>query len=85
MLVDAGILFDEQVPARHIGLRLVVIVVGHEILDRILRKELAHFRVQLCGQRFVVRHDDGRPAGAGDDIGHGEGLAGTRHPQQGLE
>src|SRR5690606_37595954 len=40
LLVDVGILLDEGVRARDIRLRLVVVVVGHEVLDRVLWKEL---------------------------------------------
>src|SRR5690606_19292313 len=35
-------------------------------------------------QRLVGRQHDGRPPGAGDQVGHGVGLARARHPQQGL-
>ncbi len=39
LLVDRGFLLDIGVGARHIGFRLVVIVIGDEILDRIVGKE----------------------------------------------
>jgi hypothetical protein len=38
VLVDRGILLDEQVARRHVGLGLVVVVVGNEVLDRVLGK-----------------------------------------------
>ncbi len=38
VLVDRRILLDEQVARRHVGLGLVVVVVGNEILDRVLRE-----------------------------------------------
>ena len=84
VLVDAGIFFNEQITAGHIGFGLVVIVVRHEILDRAFRKKAAHFRIQLCRQGFVVRHDDGRAAHLCNHIGHGVSLARTCHAQQGL-
>ena len=84
VLVDAGIFFDEQVARRHIGLGLVVVVIGDEILDRVFREELAHLRIQLRRQRLVRRHDQRRPPRLRDDVGHGVGLARTGHPQQGL-
>ena len=84
MLVDAGVFFNEQIAAGHIGFGLVVIVVRHEILDRAFRKKAAHFRIQLCRQGFVVRHDDGRAAHLCNHIGHGVSLARTGHAQQGL-
>ncbi len=75
VLVDARVLLDEQVARRHVGLGLVVVVVGDEVLDRVLGEELAQLRVQLRRQRLVRREDQRRPAEARDDVGHGEGLA----------
>ena len=85
MLVDRRVLLDEQVALRHVGFRLVVIVVADEVFDRVLREELAKLAVQLRGQRLVGREDDGRPAHAGDHVGHRVGLARTGHAEQGLE
>jgi hypothetical protein len=84
VLVDRRVLFDEQVALRHIGFRLVVVVVGDEILDRVLREELAELRVQLGGQGLVRREHDRRTAGAGDHVGHRVGLAGAGHAEQRL-
>ena len=85
MFVDRRVLFDEQVALRHVGFGLVVIVVADEVFDRILREKVAELAVQLRRQRLVGREDDGRPAHARDDVGHGVGLARTGHAQQGLE
>ncbi|MNT20976.1 hypothetical protein D3C72_1562990 [compost metagenome] len=85
VLVDRGVLLDEQVALRHVGLGLVVVVVAHEILHGVLGEELAELAVQLRGQRLVGRKHDGGPPRAGDDIGHGEGFARAGHAQQGLE
>jgi hypothetical protein len=85
VLVDRRILLDEQVARRHIGLGLVVVVVGNEILDRVLGKELAEFRVQLRRQRLVRRQHQRRPAQPRDDIGHGVGLARAGDAEQSLE
>ena len=38
VLVDRGVLLDEQVARRHVGLGLVVVVVGDEVLDRVVRE-----------------------------------------------
>ena len=35
-IVDGGVLFDIDIPSRHIGFRLVVIVVGDKIFHRIV-------------------------------------------------
>ena len=85
MLVDRRVLFDEQVALRHVGFGLVVIVVADEVFDRILREKVAELAVQLRRQRLVGGEDDGGPAHARDDVGHGVGLARTGHAQQGLE
>ena len=84
VLVDRAVLLDEQVALRHVGLGLVVVVIADEVLDGVLRKEVAELAVQLRRQRLVGREHDGRPAHAGDDVGHREGLARARHAQQGL-
>ena len=85
VLIDRAVLLDEQVALRHIGFGLVVVVVADEILHRVLGEELSKLAVQLCRQGLVGRKNDGRAAHAGDDIGHGEGLARASHAQQRLE
>ena len=85
VLVDGRVFFDEQVPLRHIGLGLVVVVVTDKVLDRVFREKLTEFAVELSRQGFVGSKHDGRPTQPRDDIGHGEGFSGTGHPQQGLE
>ena len=42
-----------------------------------MREEFLEFGIQLAGQRLVVGEDQGRTVHPGDDIGHGEGLAGA--------
>ena len=85
VVVDRRILLDEQVARRHVGFRLVVVVVGDEVLDRVLRKEFAEFGVELRRQRLVRREHERRATGAGDDVGHRVGLARAGHAEQGLE
>jgi hypothetical protein len=85
VLVDRGILLDEQVARRHVGLGLVVVVVGNEILDRVLGKELAEFRVQLRRQGLVRRQHQRRATQPRDHVGHGVGLARAGDAEQGLE
>ncbi len=85
LLVDTGILLDVHIPRRDVGFRLVVVVVGHEILHGIFREEFAHLGIQLRRQGFVGSHHHGRATGAGDDIGHGVSLAGASHAQQRLK
>ncbi len=82
--VDRGVLLDVRVGRRHVGLGLVVVVVADEVLDRVVREELAELAVELRGERLVVRHHQCRPLHALDDIGDGVGLPGARDSQQRL-
>ena len=85
VLVDRAVLLDVEVARRDVGLRLVVVVVRDEVLDRVVREELAELRIELRRQRLVGRDHDRRPPGARDDVGHRERLARARHAQQRLE
>ena len=84
LIVDGGILLDVRVGARDVGLGLVVVEIGNEILDRVVREEGLELGVQLRGQCLVVGNDQGRLADGGDDVRHGEGFAGACHTEQGL-
>ncbi|MPN42075.1 hypothetical protein SDC9_189631 [bioreactor metagenome] len=70
VLVNRRILLDEQVARRNVGLGLVIVVIGNEVLDRIFRQEFAKLGIQLCRQRLVRRQHQRRPAGTGDHVGH---------------
>ena len=67
-----------------IGLRLVVVVVGHEILHRVVGEEFLELGAQLGGQGLVVGQHQGGTLHLLDDLGHGEGLARAGDAQQGL-
>ena len=84
MIVDGRILFDEQIARRHVGLGLVVIVIGHKILDRIFREKLAKFGVQLGRQRLVGRQHQSGPADPGNDVRHRVGFTRPCYPEQRL-
>ena len=71
--------------AGDVGLGLVEVVVGDEVLHGVLREEVAHFSVGLRGERLVGRHDEGGDAEPRDDVRHRVGLARTRHAEQRLE
>src|SRR5205085_1808087 len=63
----------------------VVVVIGDEVLDRVLREELPELGVELRGERLVRGEDERRPTEPSDDIRHRVGLAGPRYAQQRLE
>ena len=60
LLVDRGFLLDIGVGARHIGFRLVVIVIGDEIFDRVVGEEAPELAIELGGKRLVGREHQGR-------------------------
>ena len=51
---------DVGVGARHVGFGLVVVVVGDEVLDRVVGEEALELAVELGGQRLVRRQDQRR-------------------------
>src|SRR6266849_3206149 len=57
LVVDRGFLLDIGVGARHIGFRLVVVVIGDEILHRVVGKEAPELAVELRRQGLVGRKD----------------------------
>ena len=85
LFVGRGILLDVGVRLRHIGLRLVVVVVGDKVLDRVVREELLHLAVELRRKRLVVGDDECRLLQLLNHIRHRKGLARARHADQGLE
>ena len=59
-LIVASFSMYESV-AGNVGLRLVVVVVADEVLDRVLGKEPAELLEELRGERLVVDHHQRRP------------------------
>ena len=81
MLINRRVFFYIGIRTGYIGFRLVVVVVGHEVFNRIIWKELPHFSVKLGRQCFVRRQYDRRPLQFLNDIRNGEGLTGARNAQ----
>ena len=84
LFVDRGILLDIGVGARDVGFRLVVVVVGDEILDGVVGKETPELAVELRRQRLVGREDQRRALRLLDHLRHGEGFARAGDAQQNL-
>ena len=84
MVVDRRILLDKGIGGGHVGFRLVVVVVGNEILHGVVREKRLELAVQLRGQGLVRRQHQGRALHLGDHVGDAEGLARAGHPEQGL-
>ena len=84
LLVDRAFLLDIGVGARDVGFRLVVVVIGNEILHRVVGKERLELAVELRGERLVGREDERGPLRRLDHLGHGEGLARAGDAEQHL-
>ena len=85
LVVDRGVLLDVEVLRRDVGLGLVVVVVGDEVLDRVVGEELAELVAELRRQRLVVGDHQRGPLHRGDRRRHREGLAGAGGAEQRLE
>ena len=85
LVVDRGVLLDVEVLGRDVGLGLVVVVVGDEVLDRVVGEELAELVAELGGERLVVGDHQRRPLHRRDRRRHREGLAGAGRAEQRLE
>ncbi len=73
-VVDRGVLVDVRVRLLDVRLGLVVVVVGDEVLDRVVGKEALELLVQLGGERLVVREDERRLLNLLDHPRDGVGL-----------
>ncbi len=84
VVVLRGVLLDVEVGLRDVRLRLVVVVVGDEVLDRVLREELAELVAELRGERLVVRDHERRALELLHHPGHRRRLARPCRTEQGL-
>ena len=82
LLVDRGVLLDVGVGLRDVRLGLVVVVVGDEVLDRVVREELAQLVGELGGQGLVGLEHQHRPLDLLGHPGDGRGLAGAGGAEQ---
>ena len=85
LLVDGRVLLDVEVLGRDVGLGLVVVVVGDEVLDRVVGEEGAELVAQLRGQRLVVGEHERGLLHALDDPRHRHRLARAGGAEQGDE
>ena len=84
LVINRRILRNICVRGRHIGLRLIIIIIRHKILNRIVRKKRLELAVKLCCKRLIVRYDERRLIQLRDNICHREGLAGAGYTEQRL-
>ena len=85
LVVHRRVLFDEGVRGRQVGLGLVVVVVGDEVLHPVVGEKLSQLISQL-GRQCLVRGDNQRgPLYLFDGPSDGGALPASGDPQQGLE
>ena len=84
LVVDVRFLLDIRVGRRDVCLGLVVVVVGDEVLDGVLREEIAELLRELCRERLVGRDDERRFLDGLDGLGHGVRLAGAGDAEERL-
>ena len=83
-VIDGRLLFNVEIGGRNVSFGLVIVVIGNEILDGIVREETLELVIELRRQRLVVRHDYRRTVHRLNYLGHGERLAGASNPEQNL-
>ena len=77
VVVPGRVLLDVEVGLRDVRLGLVVVVVGDEVLDGVVREELPELVAELRRERLVVGDHERRPAGLLDRPRHRRRLAGA--------
>ena len=83
--VNGSIFFDKGVGLGDIGFGLIVVVVGDEVFDGIVREKSFELGIELCGKGFVVTQHESGATVAGDRVGHGEGFPGAGYAFEGLK
>ncbi len=84
LVVDAGVLLDVGVGRGDVGLGLVVVVVGDEVTDRVVREQALELVVELRGEGLVGCDHQRGLVHVGHHVGHREGLARTGDAEQHL-
>ena len=82
LVVDRAVLLDVRVGRRDVRLGLVVVVVAHEVLDRVVGEHLAELVRELGGERLVRRDHQGRSLHLLDHVRDRERLAGAGGAEQ---
>ena len=85
LLVDGGGFLNVGIAGGDVSLRLVIIIIGNEVLHRRIGEEPLELGAELGRQRLVVGQHQRGLLDPFDDLGHGVGLAGARDAQQHLE
>jgi len=84
LLVAARVLLDVRVGPSDVGLRLVVVVVADEVLDRVVRQQATELGAELRGEGLVGAEHQHRALQLPHRPGHDVGFAATGDAQQDL-
>ena len=84
MVVNRRIFLYIDIRRGNIGLWLIVVVIGYEVLDRIFGEKLFKLTVELRRKRLVGGHNQRWPLHVFDDIGHSKSFARSGDSEQGL-
>ncbi|MPN48815.1 hypothetical protein SDC9_196427 [bioreactor metagenome] len=84
IVIDVRIFFDVEISARHIGFRLVIIIVRNEIFHGVLGEKAAEFIYELSGKRLVVGKHERGFLHLLNDFGHGKCFAASRYADERL-
>jgi hypothetical protein len=82
LVVDERVLLDVGVRLRDVGLGLVVVVVRHEVLDRVVREEGLELAEELGGQGLVGRQHQRGAGDIRDEVGDRVRLPRAGHAAQ---
>ena len=85
IFVDRGVLLDIRVGRGQVGLGLVVVIVGNEVPDGVMREVGAEFPVELSRERLVVADDERRKTELGNNVRDRERLARSRDTEERLK
>ena len=84
LVIYHSVLFDIHILAGDISLRLIVIVIGNEILYRVIGKELSELTAKLSRKSFVVCQNKRGTIQPRNNVCHSKGLARTCNAKKGL-
>ena len=84
LFVDLTVFFYVGISPRHIGLRLIIIIVTDKILDGVVRKKALHLAIELRRKRLIRRQNQGWLLHHLHHLGHGEGFARAGDAEQHL-
>ena len=82
LIVDTQVLFDISIGYRKISLRLIIIIVRHEILYGIVRKERFELTIKLGSKSLVMTQNKGGTLEFLYDVRHCKSLSRSCHTQQ---